>query len=326
MTINKKECAANKTSIGGQALIEGVMMRGKNITAMSVRLPDNTIDTEIIQNSSLKDKVKLLGLPFIRGFFNFVEMMIFGYKCLMKSAEKAGLEEDSDDQKNQQDKEENEEKNRKLFAVVGVLSMILGTALSLVLFLFLPSFFVKLFSTYIFDVGYMKTLFEGLVKIAVFVAYIASVSLLKDIRRVFEYHGAEHKSIACLEAGDELTVENARKHLRFHPRCGTSFILIVLIVSIIINSFIPTWNLLVRTCLKLLLIPLVVSIGYEIIKFAGKHDNIFTRIMSAPGLWLQRITTREPDDSQLEVALTALEAVLRNMPESKEANNSLASE
>ncbi|MBQ4100625.1 MAG: DUF1385 domain-containing protein, partial [Oscillospiraceae bacterium] len=178
------------------------------------------------------------------------------------------------------------------------------------LFIVVPTFLTSLIDKYLFEVGSFRTLIEGVFKIAILIAYMGLVSLLKDIRRVFEYHGAEHKSIACYEAGEELTPANAMKYKRFHPRCGTSFILIVLIISMILFAIISVENTLIRIALKVVLLPITVGISYEIIKFVGRHDNIFTRIISAPGMWLQKITTKEPDESQLEVAIAALNEVL----------------
>lgn len=201
-----------------------------------------------------------------------------------------------------------------MMKIVGVVAMVFGVALALVLFMFLPALAVKGIQL-LFDPGIFKSLIEGLIKIIIFVLYLALVSRMKEIKRVFGYHGAEHKSIACYEAGEELTVENVRKHTRFHPRCGTSFILIVLVIGILVFSVVTWSSLWMRVVLKLALLPVVMGVAYEIIKLAGRYDNVVTRIISAPGLWLQRLTTNEPDDSQIEVAITALTAVL---PDNKE--------
>ena len=314
-----KKCdnSCKKTSIGGQALIEGVMMRGVGKAAMAVRLPDGTIDVEIEKTKLAKDKSFVFRMPFVRGIFNFIDNMIFGYKYLMKSAEKSGL--DMEESESKFDKWLEKHFGDKLMKVVSAISMVLGLVLAVGLFILAPMGIVWLLEKVV-PLGGFKTLIEGLIKIAVFVAYLALVSQTKDIKRVFEYHGAEHKSIACYEAGEELTVENVKKYKRFHPRCGTSFILIVLIVSILVYSVIQfSWeNLLLRAGLKILLLPIIVGISYEIIKLAGRYDNFFTRILSAPGLWIQRFTTREPDDSQIEVALASLKPVL---PEENENDN-----
>ena len=314
-----KECenVCKKTSIGGQALIEGVMMRGVGKAAMAVRLPDGTINVEIEKTKLAKDKSIVFRIPFVRGIFNFIDNMIFGYKYLMKSAEKSGI--DMDEPESKFDKWLTKHLGDKLMKVVSGVAMVLGVVLAVGLFILAPMGIVWLLEKLV-PLGAFKTLIEGIIKIAVFVGYLALVSRTKDIQRVFEYHGAEHKSIACYEAGEELTVENVKKHKRFHPRCGTSFLLIVLIVSILVYSLIQfSWgNLLLRAALKILLLPVIVGISYEIIKLAGRYDNFFTRILSAPGLWIQRFTTREPDDSQIEVAIASLKPVL---PEENENDN-----
>lgn len=311
------EKTCKKTSIGGQALIEGVMMRGVGKAAMAVRMPDGTIDVEIQKTKLAKDKSFVFRVPFVRGMFNFIDNMIFGYKYLMKSAEKSGL--DMEESESKFDKWLEKHFGDKLMKVVSGISMVLGVVLAVGLFILAPMGIVWLLEKAV-PLGGFKTLIEGLIKIAVFIAYLALVSQTKDIKRVFEYHGAEHKSIACYEAGEELTVENVKKYKRFHPRCGTSFLLIVLIVSILVYSVIQfSWgNLLLRAGLKILLLPVIVGISYEIIKLAGRYDNFFTRILSAPGLWIQRFTTREPDDSQIEVAIASLKPVL---PDENENDN-----
>lgn len=306
---NEKSCESGfRTSIGGQALIEGVMMRGPKETAMAVRVPDGSITVEKVYDERDRKNPKILKLPFIRGIINFVQTMILGYKTIMRSAELAGIDDDAEPSKF--DKFLEEKLGEKLFAVVGVIAMVLGVVLAVGLFVLVPTTLVKLFNTYIYNLGVFTSVAEGIIKIAVFIGYLALVSLMPDMKRVFAYHGAEHKTIACYEAGEELTVENARKHTRFHPRCGTSFILIVLIISIVVFLAVPAeLGILMRFLLRILLLPLVVGIGYEIVKFVGRHDNKFTRIISAPGIFLQRLTTNEPDDSQLEVAIASLNAV-----------------
>lgn len=306
----------HKSKIGGQALIEGIMMRGLDKTSMAVRVPSGEIDIETWGAGSLVHPKWYRRVPIVRGVVNMVESLVLGYKCLMKSAEKAGLD-DGEDEEYEPSKFEKfvEEKfGDHLFKIIGTIGMVLGVAIALLLFMYIPALAVKGLN-HLVALGGFKTLVEGVIKIAIFVGYLALVSKMKDIRRTFEYHGAEHKSIACYEAGEELTVENVRKHRRFHPRCGTSFLLIVLIISIIIFSVVTWDNLFIRIGLKVILLPVVVGISYEIIKLAGRHDNVVTRIISAPGLWLQRLTTREPDASQIEVAIAALNEVL---PENKE--------
>lgn len=295
-----------KTSIGGQALIEGIMMRGPDKSAMAVRLPDGTIDVES-WDLPATSKAWYRKTPFVRGVFNMLDSLIFGYKCLMKSAAKAGL--DDEEQPSKFETWIAGKLGKSVNSVVAVLAVVLGGALAIGLFMVLPAFLVGLVSEKLAS-PVVKSLLEGLLKIVLFILYLALVSCMGDIRRVFEYHGAEHKTIACYEAGEELTVENIRTKSRFHPRCGTSFILIVLVISILLFSVVTWTSVVVRVLLKLLLLPVVVSIAYEIIKFAGRHDNILTRIISAPGLWLQRLTTNEPHDDQIEVAIASVVPVI----------------
>ncbi len=298
--------ATKKTSIGGQALIEGIMMRGPEKTAMAVR---NTKTNEIILEeypTKGKDRAKLFKLPFIRGIFNMYDSLSFGYKCLMRSAELSGLE----------DEEENKQPSKwdKLFnAILMPVATVLAVALALGLFVYLPMQIWKWITASAPAVQqnyYARAGFEGVMRIILFVGYVWATSLMKDIRRTYQYHGAEHKTIFCYEAGLPLTVENIRPQSRFHPRCGTSFMVLMLIVGIIVSMFIRVDNLLLRTCFKLLTFPIVVGVGYELIKLAGRRDDLFTRIISAPGKWLQHVTTREPDDSMIECAIEAMNRVI----------------
>ena len=308
----KEKCF--KTSIGGQALIEGVMMRGPEKTAMAVRNPEGEIVIEEVLDDRGKSNPKFLKLPFIRGLVNFIQTMILGYKCIMRSAEIAGMDEE-EGEPSRFEKFLIEKLGDKIYSIIGVVAMVLGVVLAVLLFVFVPTLICKLINTYIMDMKGFTAVLEGIIKIAVFVAYIGLVALMPDIKRTYEYHGAEHKTIACYEAGEELTVENAACHSRFHPRCGTSFILIVLVVSILVFLLVPSsLGVLPRFALRIVMLPLVVGIGYEIIKFVGRHDNLFTRIVSKPGLALQKLTTREPDKKQLEIAIASLKAV---MPEDK---------
>ncbi len=302
-----KSCIAKKTSIGGQALIEGIMMRGPKKTAMAVRNPQGEIVLEKWDNESEGKKPglidKLKKIPVVRGVFNFATSMITGYKSLMKSAEIAGFED------------ENEKENSKgLMAVVGVVSAVLGVFLSVGLFIFLPTLIYDLLAMLLPVLkgqAFLKSLFEGILKIVILVAYMALVSRMNDIKRTFQYHGAEHKTIFCYEAGLELTVENVKKQGRFHPRCGTSFLIVMVIVGVFIGLLIPAGlPSLVRTAIKILLLPLTMGLGYEFIKFAGKTDNKITRILSAPGLWMQRITVLEPTDDMIECAIAAVNEVI----------------
>lgn len=294
-----------KSKIGGQALIEGIMMRGIDTEAMAVRLPDGSIDLEQWKLPKAKWYQKT---PFVRGPVNFVTTLIDGYKCLSKSADKSLQEENENPSKFEKWLEE--KLGDKLMSAVMFISGVLGVALALALFIYLPALATRglaMLFPGLDDIYILKNVIEGVIKIGIFILYIWLTSLLKDIRRTYEYHGAEHKTISCYEAGDELTVENVKKHTRFHPRCGTSFIFLVLFISIIVNTLfmLPWEQVWLRALLKLCVLPIIVSIAYEVIKLNGKYDNIITKIISAPGLWIQRLTTREPDDSQIEVALAA---------------------
>jgi len=296
--------ACFKTSIGGQALIEGVMMKGPKQSAMSIRKPDGTLYHEVWDNPEKKWYNKT---PFVRGVINFISNMVDGYKCLMKSAE-ISTEGMEDENPSKFDKWLEEKFGDKLVTAVGYVSMVLGIALALLLFMYLPALIVSWVKPFL--PGWSLSLCEGILKMAIFVGYMALVSLMPDMKRMFGYHGAEHKTIACYEAGEELTVENVRKHTRFHPRCGTSFIFLVLFISIILFSVVTWDSLVIRVLLKLLTLPLVMAIAYELIMLAGKHDNLFTRIISWPGLKIQHITTNEPDDSMIEAAIMSIKAVL----------------
>lgn len=291
-----------KSKIGGQALIEGIMMLGPNTGAMACRLPDGSIDLETWEENNGKNAPWYKKTPLVRGCVSFVTSLTRGYKYMMKSAEKQLTEEEKAEEKS------------GIFDIVMYIGMFLGIILAIGLFAFLPKMIVALIPN-ITEHRILRSVLEGIVKIIIFVAYMALVSLTKDIRRQYEYHGAEHKTIACHEAELPLTVENVRKQSRFHKRCGTSFIFIVLIIGIFVMCFVPftvTWQ---RIIASLILLPLVVGISYECIRIAGNNDNLFTRILSAPGLAMQRITTREPDDSMIEIAITALKPCI---PKDKE--------
>jgi len=384
-----KACA-RKTSIGGQALMEGIMMRGPKKTAMAVRNTKGEIVVEQFETKGVK-RPAICRMPIIRGIFGYIDSMVVGYKSLMRSAELSGLEDlveespkkkkkreetqktaieanaDSDPltpaadvlasseaERSENDpvadtptdapveaveseisekKAEKEEEEKKLPAWVLTLTMIvsvvLAFAIAIGLFILVPTWLFELTARFVpFFKGdniainsLWKSTFEGVVRIILLVGYMASVALMKDIRRTFMYHGAEHKTIFCYEAGLELTVENVRRQRRFHPRCGTSFLILMLLVSIFISFFIDPITVLIRgevlppilrACVKLLLLPLIVGIGYELIKFAGRHDNLLTRIISLPGVWLQHITVFEPTDDMIECAILAVKEVIPN--------------
>lgn len=366
-----------KTSIGGQALIEGIMMKGPYKTAMAVRKTDGSIDLSEVKESRLRDRYKFFGLPLIRGMVNLVEAMVTGYKAMMRSADISGFTEleEQEAQKKQSHKDAGQETEQDEKAVMPEQSCaadtgdivpgdtetagqtdaaqpgtetadkteakdpakkdekkgssvaagaamaagsVLGIVLAVVLFMYLPALAFKGIDAITpGDLKFYKGLIEGGIKMAIFIGYIALVSLEKDIKRVFMYHGSEHKTIFCYEHGLPLTVENVRIQKRFHPRCGTSFMFLMLAVGILISSllviilpdFIISRNYL-WVPIKILLIPVICGLGYELIRLCGRHDNVLTRIIAAPGLWIQRLTTKEPDDSMIEVAIAAMKDVI----------------
>ncbi len=316
-------CQRRKTSIGGQALMEGIMMRGPQKSVMAVRNPQGEM---IIEECDVKPMFssKLKKIPIMRGVFNFIESMKIGYTCLMRSADISALEEirqdavkeagDISDEEKEKLLEEQREKDSKLTVVIGVVAVVFALILSIGLFIYLPALLFDICFKEIPSVhenGFLKSLFEGIFKMILVLGYMWGVSFMKDIKRTFMYHGAEHKTIFCYEAGLPLTVENVKKMSRFHPRCGTSFLAVMIIVGILIGLLIPSsLGRLWRVLIKLLLLPVTMGLGYEVIKYAGRHDNIFIKIVSAPGLWFQRISTKEPDDSMIECAIASLEAVI----------------
>jgi uncharacterized protein YqhQ len=279
-----------KVSIGGQAVIEGVMMRGPKYIATAVREPGGTIAIDKSALSSVADKYPLLKKPMIRGVVALIESLVYGLKSLSYSAQVAG--------------EEGEELSDKEIAMTMVFALVLGIGL----FVILPTYAAKAIHTSISD-PILLNLLEGLLRLVIFFAYIFGISRMKDIQRVFEYHGAEHKTIFAYEAGVELTAENIRPYSRLHPRCGTNFLLIVMIVSIVLFAFLGWPNLLERIVSRVILLPVVAGIAYEIIRFAGRSEKQWVAIAITPGLWLQNLTTREPSDDQIEVAVAALSAV-----------------
>ncbi len=294
------------TSIGGQAVIEGVMMRGPLGVAVAVRKPDGEIVVDKSLSAPKAQTNKLLKLPIIRGVVNFISSMVLGVKALTFSADFVDIEEDDPDYK--PSKFETFLQNKfgdKTKDIVIYFSVFLALIMGIGLFILLPTFIASFLTKFQMP-DMLKTLIEGVIRILIFMIYIIAVSQMKDIKRVFEYHGAEHKTIFAYENGEELTPENVRKYSRLHPRCGTNFLLIVMIVSIIIFSFLSWSNVWLRMLSRLALLPVVAGVSYEIIKFAGRHQTGLCAILCKPGLWLQLLTTREPDDSQLEVAIAAL--------------------
>ncbi|HIZ84493.1 MAG TPA: DUF1385 domain-containing protein [Firmicutes bacterium] len=382
-----KNC--KRTTIGGQALIEAIMMKGPEKTAIAVRMPDGSISVEYMQEKRWNQKNRFLRLPLIRGAVGLIESLVSGYKAMMYAAEKSGfadMEEEEEREKReakerkkaekkarkagmhnlqaasplpdpavgrpleetaamdaapaagqtaadgaapaaeqalprQEKKKEEKEESAFMGLLMGVAS-VLGVALALFLFMWLPTFIFNGINHLTGDaISNWRSLIEGVMKMGIFVGYLALVSLMKDIKRVFMYHGAEHKSIFCYEAGEELTVENVRKQRRFHPRCGTSFMILMLIVSIIVAAILSiafpilTKYTAIWVAIKILMLPIICGLGYELIRFCGRHDNILTKIISAPGMWLQRLTTKEPDDSMIEVGIASLKAVIPSDPD-----------
>ena len=305
--------ACHRSKIGGQALIEGVMMKGAYKGAMACRLPNGTIDVETwdIKGGVGKDRPWYKKIPLIRGVYSFIFSMVDGYKCLMKSAEK---------QVNGQEDEENEDEKpskldlwleahftEKTVSAIMTVFTVLSTAAAFLLFLFLPKWIVGgIMNLAGFENRILQSFLEGIIKIIIFIGYMAITGMSKDIRRTYEYHGAEHKTIACFEAGLPLTVENVQKQVRLHPRCGTSFIFLTLFISILVMCLVPftiPWQ---RFLCSFALLPITIGVSFEAIQFAGRSDSFISKFISWPGLQLQRITTREPDARQIECAIAAL--------------------
>ena len=353
---NKQDLCCRKNRVGGQAVIEGVMMKKGEEVALAVRKDDGTIEIDKSKFVALKTKHKWINIPILRGIVGFVESMILSFRTLGKSTDMLGLEEEDArikaekkakkeakknakckmqnaeleaevkaeevEEKAEEKAEEKEEEKKSSGATtvfIMAISLILGLGLALFLFSYLPSVVTNLLVDW-FELDptggwqYGLAAIEGAIKVLIFIGYLVLVSLMKDIRRTFQYHGAEHKSIACFEQGMDLTPENAKKCTRYHPRCGTSFMFVMILLGIVAGMFIPQWGDMVwlRIVIKISILPLIMGIGYEFIMLAGKHENWLTRALSAPGLWMQRITTREPDDYQLAIAICAIKA---SMPE-----------
>ena len=320
----KKNCCANDPArlnkVGGQAVIEGVMMKAGARTVTSCRKEDGSIVVYDDEFVSVRKKHKLLNLPVVRGVVNFIEMLTLSMKTLNASADALGIEEESGKFEEWCKKH----LGAKATDVIMIFSLILGLGLSLLLFMFLPTWSadgIDWLWQNAFGLGAISptviAVIEGLLKIAIFIVYLLLVSMMKDIKRTFMYHGAEHKTIACFEAGEELTPENAAKHRRFHPRCGTSFMFLMIGIGIVVGMFIrnilpPDTHTIVISLVKLALLPLTMGIGYEILMIAGKHDNVITRLISAPGMWVQKITTKEPTLDMLEVAIISTKCALRD--------------
>ena len=293
------------SGIGGQAVLEGVMMKNKEKYAVAVRKPDGEIEVEVETYQGLAHGSKFKELPFIRGIFNFLDSLILGTRALNYSAsfyeEEEGKETKFD---KAMDKMSGGNGEKLLSGIVTVISIMLAVGI----FIVLPYFISSLFDSFIRNRSLMAII-EGVIRIALFLLYVWGISAMKDIRRLYQYHGAEHKCINCIEKGRPLTVHNVMRSSRLHKRCGTSFIFFVMLVSIVLFFFIQVDNVAEKVILRILLMPVVAGISYEIIRLAGRTDNVFIKILSAPGMWIQRMTTKEPDESMAEVAIASVEAV-----------------
>lgn len=312
---NKKKCPVGGKGIGGQAVIEGVMMRGKKLYALAVRTPKKEIVVEKTPIKPAAEKCKILGWPIIRGVVAFVDSLVMGMKVTTKSATLAGLDDIEYDQESKFEKWLENKFGDKLADYLIYFSVAVSIILCIGIFMVLPTFLGGAVTNLLHGDATLRSVIEGVIKIIIFVGYMFLVSRMKDIKRVFMYHGAEHKTINCFESGEELTVENVRHNTRFHKRCGTSFLVIVMLVSIILFFFIRTDVLWLRVLSRIILVPAIAGISYEFIRYAGKHDNLLVNIISAPGIAMQIITTSEPDDSMIEVAIASLNAVLEEEPE-----------
>lgn len=301
-----------RTSVGGQALMEGVMMRGPKRLCCAVRRPDGGIEIDI---KELPPKKWYEKVPFVRGVFAMIGSMITGYRCLMYSADIAMQNSEDSEPESKLDKWLDEHLGEKFQNALMVCAALMGGVAAILLFSVTPTSVVGFVSRFMPLGRWGRVILEAVLKMAIFLAYLALCSRMKEIHRLFEYHGAEHKTIACYEAGEPLTVENIRKYSRFHPRCGTSFLILTLLVSIAVFSVIPWTGTALRVVYKLLFLPMVMGISYELLKLCGRTDNLLTHIIRAPGLWVQRLTVFEPDDSMIECAIQAVTPVLPENPE-----------
>ena len=302
------------TSIGGQAVIEGVMMRGERLYAMAVRRPDNEIEMVTENITPLTDKFPLFGWPVFRGVVKFVDSLIMGMKLLIKSAEIAGLDEDIEPESKFEIWLMNKFGDKLMKFLLGI-SVLISIGISILLFILLPVWAARFAYGFIGENTWAIGMIESFVKLCVFVAYILLVSRSKDIQRVFQYHGAEHKTISCFEHHEPLIVENVRKYPCLHRRCGTSFLIIVILISVLVFAFVGSRDFLVRFGIRFLLLPVIAGVSYEIIRWAGKSNSAVVGIISWPGMMMQRLTTSEPDDAQIEAAIAAMTEVLKHEPE-----------
>ena len=299
----KKNCYSG---IGGQAVLEGIMMKNNDKYAVAVRKPNGEISVEVENYQGALHGNKIKNLPFIRGVFNFVDSLVLGTKALNHSA--MFFDEEEEEEETALEKAADKVSGGHAENLLLTLTTCFAIVLAIGIFVVLPYFLSSLLSDYVRNDS-LVAIAEGVIRIVIFLLYVWGISAMKDIKRLYQYHGAEHKCINCIERGRELTVHNVMKSSRFHKRCGTSFIFFVMFVSIILFFFIRVDSVVARIVLRILLMPVVAGISYEIIRLAGRTDNIFIRILSAPGMWIQRMTTKEPDESMVEVAIAAVEAV-----------------
>lgn len=305
-----------KSKIGGQAVLEGVMMKAPSKIAIAVRRSNGEIEIESKEISSVKDKYPILKLPVLRGIVTFGETMVLGIKSLMASAQLYG-EEEEEYKPSKVESWVSQKTGINIDDVMVFFALITAIGFAILLFMIAPALLTKFVSRAV-DSNLIKSLIEGVIRLTAFIIYILLISRMKDIKRVFQYHGAEHKTIHCYEHGEELTVENARKFTTLHPRCGTAFLLIVMIISIVAFSFLEWNNIIVRIVTKLLLLPFIAGISYEIIKWAGASESKWVNVVMYPGLMLQKLTTKEPDDQQLEVAICAFLAAMDTIEDREE--------
>ncbi len=297
------------SGVGGQAVMEGIMMRNQDKYAVAVRKPDKEIDVKVFDYKGPTNK-KLKEIPIIRGVLNFVDSLYLGMTTLMYSSEFFEDEDEKKDTKNltEEEKQALKEKEKKDEKAMMGGTVVLSILLAVGIFFVLP-YFISAFIQKFIDIPWLIAIIEGAIRLGIFIGYIALISLMEDIKRTFMYHGAEHKCINCIEHGLELNVENVRKSSKQHKRCGTSFLLIVMLISVIFFMFIQVESGILKLVLRLLLIPVIAGVSYEFIRLAGRHDNWLVNLLSVPGLWMQKLTTKEPDDDMIEVGIASVEAV-----------------
>ena len=300
-----KKKQTHYSGIGGQAVLEGVMMKNRDKYAVAVRKPNGEIDVEVEEYKGVCGDKKFAKLPFIRGVFAFIDSLILGMKVTTYSA---SFYEEEDEKPSKTEGKLEKLLGNKADDIMMTFTVSLSVIIAVALFMLLPLFLSDLLGKYIRNASVIAII-EGLIRILIFIAYIAGISLMKDIKRLYMYHGAEHKCINCIEKGRPLTVKDVKRSSRQHKRCGTSFLLFVVLVSVIVFFFIRVDNMALKLILRIALVPVIAGISYEIIRLAGRSDNVLVRIISAPGMWMQKLTTKEPDEDMIEVAIASVEAV-----------------